>query len=132
MNRKMLSTAVVVLATVLAAPLAAQADRDHGDGHHRSVYREKHVVRHYYHPGKAYGHRDRRHSNHHYYRSAPPRHHDEHDRDLRRSSSAAPIILGSVIGGVVGHEVGAGDPGHTAVGAVIGTIIGYDIARHRR
>jgi len=132
MNHKILSMAVVVLAAALAAPLVAQADRDYGDGHHRSVYREKYVERHYYHPGKAYGHRDRRHFNRHYYRPAPPRHHDEHDRDHRRSSSAAPIILGSVIGGVVGHEVGHGDPGHTAVGAVIGTIIGYDIARHRR
>jgi hypothetical protein len=32
----------------------------------------------------------------------------------------------------VGHEIGYGNPGHTAVGAVIGTMIGYDIALHRR
>lgn len=132
MNRKILSTAVVIMAVALVAPLAAQADRGDRDGHHRSVYREKHVERHSYHPGKAYGHRERNHSNHHYYRPAPSRQHHEHDRDHHRSSSAAPIILGSVIGGVVGHEIGYGDPGHTAVGAVIGTIIGYDIARHRR
>lgn len=132
MNRKiMLSTAVMVLTAALAAPLAAQADRGDRDGHHRSVYREKYVERHYYHPSKAYGHRHRYYSRH-YYRPVPRHHYQEHYRDHRRSSSAAPIILGSVIGGVVGHEIGYGDPGHTAVGAVIGTIIGYDIARHRR
>jgi len=32
---------------------------------------------------------------------------------------------------VVGHEIGRGDPRDTAVGAVIGTIIGYEIVRHR-
>jgi hypothetical protein len=69
----------------------------------------------------------------HEYHEYGPRggHGDDGYYPERRSSSAAPIILGSVIGGVIGHEVGRGDPGHTAVGAVIGTVIGYDIARHR-
>jgi len=49
----------------------------------------------------------------------------------RRASSPVPIIAGSVIGGVVGHELGRGNPGDTAVGAVIGTIIGYEIVRNR-
>jgi hypothetical protein len=137
MNRKILSTAVLILATVMAAPLAQARDgRDgwNGRDHHRPapVYREKHVERHYYHPpGRHYGWHQPRH--HHYYRPAPRHYHHHYYRDYRghRTSSAAPVILGSVIGGVVGHEIGYGDPGHTAAGAVIGTVIGYEIARHR-
>lgn len=135
MNRKILSTAVLVLVTAFSIPLAQAGRGD--DDHPRSVYREKYVEKHYYHPGKAYGHRHRHEHHryqHHYYQSAPPRYnYDDYDRyPARHAQSPAPIILGSVIGGVVGHEIGHGDPGHTAVGAVIGTIIGYDIARHRR
>jgi hypothetical protein len=135
MNRKILSTAVLILATVMAAPLAQARDgRDgwNGRDHHRAapVYREKYVERHYYHPGRHYGWHKPQRRHHHYYRPAP-RHHHHHYYPGRRTSSAAPIILGSVIGGVVGHEIGYGDPGHTAAGAVIGTVIGYEIARHR-
>jgi hypothetical protein len=134
MNRKILSTAVLILATVVAAPLAQARDaRDgwNGRDNHRPapVYREKYVERHYYHPGQHRGWHKPRHRSHHYYRPAPRHHH--HYYPARRASSAAPIILGSVIGGVVGHEIGYGDPGHTAAGAVIGTVIGYEIARHR-
>jgi hypothetical protein len=134
MNRKILSTAVLILATVVAAPLAQARDgRDGWDrrDNHRSapVYREKYVERHYYHPGQHRGWHKPRHYQHHY--RPAPRHHHQHYYPARRASSAAPIILGSVIGGVVGHEIGYGDPGHTAAGAVIGTVIGYEIARHR-
>jgi hypothetical protein len=31
----------------------------------------------------------------------------------------------------MGHELGRGNPGDTAVGSVIGTIIGYEITRNR-
>jgi hypothetical protein len=134
MNRKILSTAVLILATVVAAPLAQARDaRDgwNGRDNHRPapVYREKYVERHYYHPGQHRGWHKPRHYQHHY--RPAPRHHHHHYYPARRASSAAPIILGSVIGGVVGHEIGYGDPGHTAAGAVIGTVIGYEIARHR-
>ena len=139
MNLKLLSTAVIFLAAVMAAPLAQARD---GRGDHRSgpVYRETHVERHYSHPGRHHGwHQPRhfrhghRHNRHHYYRHAPaPRHYaPRHHHPGHYRSSSAPIILGSVIGGVVGHEIGYGDPGHTAVGAVVGTVIGYEIARHR-
>ncbi len=135
MNRKLLSTAVIFLAAVMAAPLA-QARDGRGDYRSGAVYRETHAERHYSHPGQHRGwHQPRhfhqpRHSHHRYYnhyRGPAPRHH--HQGHYR--SSSAPIILGSVIGGVVGHEIGYGDPGHTAAGAVIGTVIGYEIARHR-
>lgn len=134
MNRKILSTAVLFLAVVMAAPLAQARDgRDgwNGRDHYRSapVHREKYVERHYYHPGQHRGW----YKPHHYYRPAP-RHHYRHDHGYypaHRTSSSAPIILGSAIGGVVGHEIGYGDPGHTAAGAVIGTVIGYEIARNR-
>lgn len=148
MNRKLLSAAVLAVATSLSAPLvlADRGDRDrddyrevrvrqveeryssHDNGHHRGWYKEKHKYK------KHHGHGDR----HDYYERREYREYssrgDQDDGDYypeRRSSSSAPIILGSVIGGVVGHEIGRGDPGHTAVGAVIGTVIGYDIARHR-
>jgi hypothetical protein len=134
MNRKILSIAVLLLATVMAVPLAQARDgRDgwNGRDNHRPapVYREKYVERHYYHPGQHRGWHKPRHYQHHY--RPAPRHHHHHYYPARRASSAAPIILGSVIGGVVGHEIGYGDPGHTAAGAVIGTVIGYEIARHR-
>lgn len=137
MNRKILSAAVLLLATLMAVPLAQARDRDGRDGwdgrrDYRSApaYRERYVERHYYHPGRHHGWHQPQHRHHRYYRPAP-RHHRHHYYPGHRASSPAPIILGSVIGGVVGHEIGYGDPGHTAAGAVIGTVIGYEIARHR-
>ena len=142
MKRKILSTAVLILATLVAAPLAQARDgRDGWNGRddHRPapVYRERYVERNYYHPGRHhgwYGPRDFGHHRpgyHHHYRGPAPHHYGGHHHPRYYRSSSAPIILGSVIGGVVGHEIGYGDPGHTAAGAVIGTVIGYEIARHR-
>ena len=150
MNRKLLSAAVLAVATMLSAPLVQADDDDHdGDrdsyrevrvhqveerysrhdnGRHRGWYKDKHNYKH--------GHK---HSGHHdyyerreYYERGPraDRGNDDYYPE-RRSSSSAPIILGSVIGGVVGHEIGRGDPRDTAIGAVVGTIIGYEIVRHR-
>jgi hypothetical protein len=137
MKRKILSTVVLLLAMATAVPPAQARDWDGRDGwdgrrDHRQApaYRERYVERHYYHPGRHYGWYKPRHYRGHYYHPAP-RHHHHHYHPGYRTSSAAPIILGSVIGGVVGHEIGYGDPGHTAVGAVVGTVIGYEIARHR-
>ena len=134
MNRKILSTAALILAMVVAAPLAQARDGRDGRDNHRPapVYRERYVERHYYHPGRHYGWYKPQYHHHHY--RPEPRHYYRHDHGYypaHRTSSSAPIILGSVIGGVVGHEIGYGDPGHTAAGAVIGTVIGYEIARHR-
>ena len=143
MNRKLLSAAVLAVATTFSAPLvqADRGDRDdyrevrvrqveesyyrHDNGRHRGWYKDKHNYKHR-------GHHDY-YERREYYEERGPR----ADRDddgyypERRSSSSAPIILGSVIGGVVGHEIGRGDPRDTAVGAVVGTIIGYEIVRHR-
>jgi len=139
MNRKILSAAVLALAATLSAPLA-QADRGYR-GDDRDSYREVRVERvekHYYRDDHDYRH-DRgehrgwykhgHHGNHDDYGPAP-RGYRESYLD-RRASSPVPIIAGSVIGGVVGHEIGRGDPRDTAVGAVIGTIIGYEIVRNR-
>jgi hypothetical protein len=145
MIRKRSSAAVLAVVTSLSAPLVL-ADRGDRDGHRdRDSYREVRV----YQVQERYSRHDnglhrgwykdkRKHDNRRDYyerREYGPRgghgHGDDGYYPERRSSSAAPIILGSVIGGVIGHEVGHGDPGHTAVGAVIGTVIGYDIARHR-
>lgn len=150
MNRKLLSVAVLAVVTSLSAPLvmADRGDRGrdnyrevrvhqveerysrHDNGLHRGWYKDKHKYK--------YKHHDRHGERHDYYERreyreyAPRAHRDDDDYyPERRSSSSTPVILGSVIGGVVGHRIGRGDPGHTAVGAVIGTVIGYDIARHR-
>jgi uncharacterized protein YcfJ len=49
-----------------------------------------------------------------------------------RPHSAAPTVIGAVIGGVVGNQFGGGD-GKTALtiaGAAIGGTIGYQVSRH--
>jgi hypothetical protein len=140
MNRKLLSAAVLAVATSLAAPLVL-ADRGERDGYReiRVHQVEERYDRHDNGLHRGWYKHHHRHGGHHdyyerrEYREYGPRAHRDDDDYYpeRRTSSSAPIILGSVIGGVVGHEIGRGDPGHTAVGAVIGTVIGYDIARHR-
>ena len=151
MNRKLLSAAVLAVATMLSAPLVQADDDDHDDdrdsyrevrvhqveerysrhdnGRHRGWYKDKHRYKQH----RQYGGHNDYYERREYREEYSPRagRDDDGYYPERRSSSSAPIILGSVIGGVVGHEIGNGDPGHTAVGAIIGTVIGYDIARHR-
>ena len=137
MNRKILSAAVLALVATLSAPLA-QADRGYR-GDDRDSYREvrvQRVERYYYRDDHDYrhdrgGHRGwyKHHGDRDYYEPAPRGYRESYPE--RRASSPVPIIAGSVIGGVVGHEIGRGDPRDTAVGAVIGTIIGYEIVRNR-
>jgi hypothetical protein len=137
MNRKILSAAVLALAATLSVPLA-QADRGYR-GDDRDSYREvrvQRVERYYYRDDHDYRH-DRgehrgwykHHGDRDNYEPAPRGYRESYPE--RRASSPVPIIAGSVIGGVVGHEIGRGDPRDTAVGAVIGTIIGYEIVRNR-
>lgn len=139
MNRKILSAAVLALAATISTPLA-QADRGYR-GDDRDSYREvrvQRVERYYYRDDHDYRH-DRgehrgwymhqHHGDRDYYEPAPRGYRESYPD--RRASSPVPIIAGSVIGGVMGHELGRGNPGDTAVGAVIGTIIGYEIVRHR-
>jgi hypothetical protein len=133
MNRKIMSIAAVALAATLTIPLA-QADRGGRDG-----YREVRVktVEKYYYRGDDHGYRhDRgyhrgwdRQDRRDYYQPAPRAYRESYSEP--RGYSPVPILAGSVIGGVVGHELGRGDPGDTAVGAVVGTIIGYQITRNR-
>jgi len=140
MNRKTLSVVAVALAATLSIPLA-QADRDWRGGD-RDGYREVRVktVEKYYYRGDDHGYRHDR-GEHRgwyqhdrgerdgYYQAAPRAYRESYPGP--RGDSPVPIIAGSVIGGVVGHELGRGDPGDTAVGAVVGTIIGYQIVRNR-
>jgi hypothetical protein len=134
MNRKILSAAVLTLVATLSAPLA-QADRGYR-GDDRDSYREvrvQRVERYYYnddHHDRGY-HRGwyKHHGDRDYYEPAPRGYRESYPD--RRDSSPVPIIAGSVIGGVMGNELGRGNPGDTAVGAVIGTIIGYEIVRNR-
>jgi hypothetical protein len=132
MNRKTLSTAVLALAATLSVPLAQAGHHDDDD------YREVHVQNNYYypdHPGQHRGWYEHRHyerrdyHEHEAYYPAPRGYREEYP--VERSSSPVPIIAGSVIGGVVGHDIGRGDPRDTALGAVVGTIIGYEVVRHR-
>ena len=142
MNRKTMSVAVVALAATLSIPLA-QADRGwHGDDRdgYREV-REQRVERYYYrddHNDHEYRHdrgehrgwyRQERHEHDGYSEPAPRGYRESYPEP--RGDSPVPILAGGVIGGVVGHELGRGDPGDTAVGAVIGSIIGYEIVRNR-
>jgi len=142
---KILSTAVLAVATTLTAPLVL-ADRDDRNEYRKPrahqveerYSRHDHGQRHGWHKHR-YNHKHGRHQHQHYTENREYYNYDqrnrrnyEHHHTHQHSSSAAPIIFGSVIGGVVGHEIGYGNPGHTAVGAVIGTMIGYDIALHRR
>jgi hypothetical protein len=139
MNRKILSAAVLALAATLSAPLA-QADRGYR-GDDRDSYREvrvKTVEKYYYRDDRDDRHdrgyhrgwyKQKHHGGRDYYEPAPYGYRESYPD--RRASSPVPIIAGSVIGGVVGHELGRGNPGDTAVGAVIGTIIGYEIVRNR-
>lgn len=147
MNRKIMSIAAVALATTLSIPLA-QADRGWRDGD-RDGHREVRVttVERYYYRDDDHGYRHDRgyhrgwykqerrgrdgyyRDDHDYYQPAPRAYRESYPGP--RGDSPVPIIAGSVIGGVVGHELGRGDPGDTAVGAVVGTIIGYQIVRNR-
>ena len=139
MNRKILSAAVLALAATFSAPLA-QADRGYR-GDDRDSYREvrvQRVERYYYRDDHDTRHdrgqhrgwyKQKHHGGRDYYEPAPRGYRESYPD--RRASSPVPIIAGSVIGGVVGHELGRGNPGDTAVGAVIGTIIGYEIVRNR-
>lgn len=134
MNRKLLSAAVLAVATSIAAPLVLADRGDHGRDGYREVRVQRVETTYYRHDNGLHRgwHKERhRHHDRHDYNERRDYHGDDGYYPQRHSSSPAPIILGSVIGGVVGHEIGHGDPGHTAVGAVIGTVIGYDIARHR-
>lgn len=150
MKRKILSAAVLALSTTLLVPLA-QADRDDYRDGGRDQYREvrvQRVERYYYRDDHDYRHdrgehrgwyrHDRwEHDGYYrggddgdgYYQPAPRAYRESYPGP--RGDSPVPIIAGSVIGGVVGHELGRGDPGDTAVGAVVGTIIGYQIVRNR-
>ncbi len=139
MNRKIISVVVIALATTLSIPLA-QADRGwRGDDHnsYREV-REQRVERYYSRDDQDYRHdqgehrgeyRNERHEHEDYYESAPRGYRESYQGP--RDYSPVPILAGSVIGGVVGHNLGRGDPGDTAVGAVIGSIIGYEMVRNR-
>lgn len=133
MNRKTLSTAVLALAATLSVSLAQAGHHDDDD------YREVHVQNNYYypsHPGQHRGWYKQGHHGHHEYRERETHYYPEprgyrEEYRVERSSSPVPIIAGSVIGGVVGHDLGRGNPRDTAIGAVVGTIIGYEIVRHR-
>jgi len=136
-----LHVSILALVTALAAP-AVLADRGHHEGRHDARSQ---------HSGHEYSrHQDRGYQDRHEYRN--DRHYRDRDVHVRYRyhdsytlyrpvvvhyhapyyyDASAPVILGGVIGGVIGREIGHGDPGHTAAGAVIGTIIGYDVARHR-
>ncbi|MHB8534114.1 MAG: glycine zipper 2TM domain-containing protein [Sulfuricaulis sp.] len=141
MNRKILSVVTLALVTTLSVPLA-QADREGYRDGGRDGYREvrvQRVERYYSRDDHEEYHHDRgrhrgwyqreRYERDDYY--APPPRAYRNDYPVRRSPSPVPILAGSVIGGVLGHSVSRGDPGDTAVGAVIGTIIGYEIVRNR-
>lgn len=50
------------------------------------------------------------------------------DRYPRRSSSATPVLVSTIIGGAIGNAVGNGKS-NKRVGAVVGSILGHSIGR---
>jgi len=56
------------------------------------------------------------------------------DRDVySRPTSATPTVLGAIIGGVIGHQIGSGHSRNvgTVAGAVLGASVGHDVStRH--
>jgi len=86
-----------------------------------------------------------------YYERDRPRHH-HHDRQepqyvlvqpavqrvelcretTRERRNVAPIFVGSVVGGLVGHQMSDGDEATTAVAAVVGTLVGYQVTQQNR
>lgn len=46
-----------------------------------------------------------------------------------RHDSTLPIIAGGVIGGLVGSDLGHGDPGAATRGLVVGSVLGYALTR---
>jgi hypothetical protein len=109
--------------------------RDHRYNQHRKWdHRPHHAARYPGHGPRAHWKwykRDR-----HYGRHA---HHHRHGHGPRRivvtrhhhHGAAAPVIVGSIIGGVIGSEMSGGDRGAAAVGAVMGAVIAADASRNR-
>ena len=60
----------------------------------------------------------------------PPPHRAVYGVHDRHGVDPLPIIGGGVIGGVLGNELGQGDPGATATGLFIGSLVGYELGRH--
>jgi len=44
--------------------------------------------------------------------------------------SGVPIVAGAIVGGVIGNNIGHGDPGAAAAGAFMGAIIGSNLGHH--
>lgn len=60
---------------------------------------------------------------------------EEHGREpVRGQGSAAPTIVGAIIGGVIGNQFGGGSGKRamTAAGAVLGGSVGYESSRRHR
>jgi Glycine zipper 2TM domain len=45
--------------------------------------------------------------------------------------SGVPIVAGAIVGGVIGNNIGHGDPGAAAAGAFMGAIIGGSLGQNR-
>ncbi|MGH8581817.1 MAG: hypothetical protein ACREWG_03330 [Gammaproteobacteria bacterium] len=45
-----------------------------------------------------------------------------------RRHSVLPVLFGGVIGGVLGNQLGYGDPLYTGVGAVAGSVLGHELS----
>lgn len=121
--------------------------------HEPRYYQPRHVYhRHYHHGPRYYQPRPRynRHVHNHYYRDYPrggyydgggyggggygyrPYGYDDHRPygydGYRRGHSVLPLLFGGVIGGVLGNQLGYGDPLYTGVGAVAGSALGHEFS----
>lgn len=122
---------LIAIALAFMFSAAAQASGGHGHrghGHHKHHH-------HHHHDRRFYGHRYRPVERVYYreevVRYAPPpvyyqRPYPGRPYYDRRSVEGR---IGAAFGGVVGYELGRGDPLTTGVGAAVGSIIGHEIRR---
>jgi len=108
---------------------SAHYQRDHGQRGHRKSHRRQHYGKHRGRGHKPLGHRHARPYPHY-------RHHKHHRPNViviprsrphyrhHRSSSGFSTITGGVIGGIVGNNLGHGDPVATGIGIMTGAVIG--------
>jgi hypothetical protein len=108
--------------------------RHHGNrpGHHRG--HRPHYRHHYWHRGHhrphGYGHRWHHYPRHHFYRHGH-RGHGHHISVWRHHyTDPGAVILGSAVGGMIGHSLGDGDPYATLSGVIVGGAIGYGLGHH--
>jgi hypothetical protein len=105
MNKIILIGKVIALVMLFADTANASGGHGRERGHH-----QRHHGQHYYPPGQYYG-------------PPPP--------PVYQDGRSHQGLAGGVVGGVLGYEVGNGNPLATGLGAAAGSLIGNEISGRR-